>query len=199
MEPKYRFRLYLLTALILVGCGTLLSRLHEFQIENRASFVANVPSTHTVSVREPSVRGEITDRNGLVLARNRRSYEVVFNLEDIYKNWKQQNPDALKNQTEETVNRGDGLLTKRKKIDIVEIVNTWVIPRIESFGLGGKRFSKALDIHYKTHGGLVPFTYRTDLTRDEFAQFAEHSLHLPGVSVTVRPRRVYPYLSLIHI
>lgn len=193
MEPKYRFRLYLLTAMVLVGCGTLLSRLHEFQIEKRSSFVANIPTTHTVSVREPSVRGEITDRHGLVLARNRRSYEVVFNLEDIYRNWKQQNPDSLKNQVEETVNRGDGLLAKRKKIDIVEIVNTWVIPRIESFGLGGKRFSKALDTHFKTHAGLVPFTYRTDLTRDEFAQFAERSLDLPGVHVTVRPRRIYPY------
>lgn len=182
--------------MVLLGCGTLLSRLHEFQIEKRTSFVANIPTTHTVSVREPSVRGEITDRNGLVLARNRRSYEVVFNLEDIYKNWRQQNPEALKNQVEETVNRGDGLLTKRKKIDIVEIVNTWVIPRIESFGLGGKRFSRALDIHYNTHGGLVPFTYRTDLTREEFAQFAEHSLDLPGVLVTVRPRRTYPYGTL---
>ncbi|MGC6580721.1 MAG: peptidoglycan D,D-transpeptidase FtsI family protein [Akkermansiaceae bacterium] len=196
MEPKYRFRLFLLTALVLVGCGTLLSRLHEFQIEKRSSFVANIPSTHTVSVREPGVRGEITDRNGLVLARNRRSYEVDFNLEDIYKNWREQNPDALKNQGEETVARGDGLLTKRKKIDIVQIVNEWVIPRIESFGLGGERFSKALDVHFKTHGGLVPFTYRTDLTPDEFAQFAERSLNLPGVSVAVRPRRVYPYGTL---
>lgn len=193
MEPKYRFRLFLLTAMVLIGCCTLLSRLYEFQIEKRSLFIAKIPTTHTVSVREPSVRGEITDRNGLVLARNRRSYEVVFNLEDIYQNWKQQNPDALKNQEEEIVYRGDGLLSKRKKLDIVDIVNTWVIPRIESFGLGGKRFSKALDIHFKTHGGLVPFTYRTDLTRDEFAQFAEHSLYLPGVSVTVRPRREYPY------
>lgn len=174
MEPKYRFRLYLLTALVLVGCGTLLSRLHEFQIEKRSSFVANIPTTHTVSVREPGVRGEITDRNGVVLARNRRSYEVVFNLDDINKSWKQQNKGA-------------------EQPDIVQIVNDWVIPRIESFDLGGKRFSKAIEIHYKTHGGLVPFTYRTDLTPDEFAQFAERSLDLPGVSVTVRPRRSYPY------
>ena len=41
MEPKYRFRLYLLTALVLTGCGTLLSRLYEFQIDRRSQFVAN--------------------------------------------------------------------------------------------------------------------------------------------------------------
>ena len=42
----------------------------------------------TVTVREPGVRGEITDRNGVVLARNRRNYEVSFNLEEIYQAWR---------------------------------------------------------------------------------------------------------------
>ncbi|MGJ8694977.1 MAG: peptidoglycan D,D-transpeptidase FtsI family protein [Verrucomicrobiaceae bacterium] len=196
MEPKYRFRLYLLTALVLVGCGTLLSQLYEFQIENRARFVANIPTTHTVSVREPGVRGEITDRNGTVLARNRRSYEVVFNLEDIYRNWQLQHNKGPQPELEETVMGPGGMPVKRTKKDIVKIVNEWVIPRIESYGLGGKRFSRALKTHYETHGGLVPFTYRTDLDYDEFAQLAERSLDLPGVSVTVRPRRIYPYGSL---
>ena len=84
MEPKYRIRLFLLTALILMGCGTLLSRLYEFQIDRRAQFVAKIPITHTVEIREPGARGRIVDRNGVVLARNRRSYEIAFNLEDIY-------------------------------------------------------------------------------------------------------------------
>ena len=196
MEPKYRFRLYLLTAMVLVGCGTLLSRLHEFQIEKRSTFVANIPSTHTVSVREPSIRGEITDRNGIVIAQNRRSYEVVFNLDDIYQSWRQQHKERNEFQKEELVSGRGGVMEKRKSTDIVKVVNEWVIPRIESFGLGGKRFSSALNTHYKTHRGLVLFTYRTDLTSEEFAQFAERSLELPGVSVAVRPRRNYPYGTL---
>ena len=89
MEPKYRIRLFLLTALILMGCGTLLSRLYEFQIDRRAQFVAKIPITHTVEIREPGARGRIVDRNGVVLARNRRSYEIVFNLEDIYAGYKE--------------------------------------------------------------------------------------------------------------
>jgi penicillin-binding protein 2 len=40
MEPRYRFRLYLLTALIFVGFGVLLSRLYEYQITER-DFSAN--------------------------------------------------------------------------------------------------------------------------------------------------------------
>ncbi|MDB4284329.1 penicillin-binding transpeptidase domain-containing protein [Akkermansiaceae bacterium] len=196
MEPKYRFRLYLLSALVLVGCGSLLSRLHEFQIEKRAKFVANIPTTHTVRVREPGIRGEITDRNQLVLAGNKRSYEVVFNLEDIYNSWRLQNKNSDDAILEEEQTDASGMPVIRKKKDIVKIVNEWTIPRIQNIGLEGKQFSKALAVHYNTHGGFVPFSYRTDLTYDEFARLAEATLDLPGVSVTVRPRRVYSYGTL---
>jgi len=196
MEPRYRFRLFLLTIFVLVGCGTLLSRLHEFQIEKRSHFIANVPTTHTVTVREPGVRGIIQDRNGEVLARNRRSYEVVFNLEDIYQSWQIQNKKKPAPILEETIQDAGGMPKQQKKKDIVKIVNDWIIPRLEAHGLGGKRFTRALKTHYETHRGLVPFTYRTDLTYDEFAQLAERSLDFPGVEVTVVPRRVYPYGTL---
>ena len=196
MEPRYRFRLFLLTGMVMLGCGTLLTRLHEFQIEKRSSFIANVPTTRTVTVREPGVRGIIQDRNGIVLARNRRSYEVVFNLEAIYQSYRQQNAFRETDLIEETVRGAGGMPRAQKKQDIVRIVNEWVIPRLETHGLGGKRFTKALKTHYETHRGLVPFPYRTDLTYDEFAQLAERSLDFPGVQVTVVPRRDYPYGTL---
>jgi len=196
MEPKYRFRLYLLTALVLVGCGTLLSRLHEFQIEKRSKFVANIPTLHIVRVREPGIRGEITDRNLVVLAGNKRSYEVVFNLEDIYNSWRLQNKLSDSAAQEDVEKDASGKPVDDTPKDIVGIVNSWVIPRIKNIGLEGKQFSNALAVHYRTHGGFVPFTYRTDLTYDEFAKLAEASLDLPGVSVTVRPRRNYSYGTL---
>ena len=43
MEPHYRVRIYLLTALILFGFGSLLTRLHSFQIERKEHFQAQVP------------------------------------------------------------------------------------------------------------------------------------------------------------
>jgi penicillin-binding protein 2 len=73
MEPSYRIRLYLLTALVLVGFGALLTRLHEFQILKRNDFLQLVPGNRSVTVREPGIRGEITDRNGITLARNLRN------------------------------------------------------------------------------------------------------------------------------
>ncbi|MEO0018271.1 MAG: hypothetical protein RLZZ522_1554, partial [Verrucomicrobiota bacterium] len=39
-------------------------------------------------------------------------------------------------------------------------------------------------------------SYRTDLNYEEFARCAEHNLELPGVNLTTRPLRQYPYAAL---
>jgi penicillin-binding protein 2 len=200
MEPKYRIRLYLLTALILMGCGALLSRLYEFQIDRRAQFVAKIPITHTVEIREPGARGRIVDRNGVVLARNRRSYEIVFNLEDIYVGYKEYKK-SLADENEDIDQDEKPLLAvaKNKALDeemIVEAVREWVIPQLESFGLSGQRYTKDIGTHYKTYRGLVPYRYRQDLTAEQFAKIAVRSHEIPGVEVRVMPRRVYPYGAL---
>lgn len=188
MEPRYRFRLYLLTALILIGFGTLLTRLYQFQITERAQFLKKVPSNYTVTIREPGIRGDITDRRGIPLAHNLRNYEVVFNLEDIRNDYKR--------HLLETLGKDAPAVKQFKSIKTHEIVNLWVRPRLAKHGLDKNYRASALDTHYITHGGLVPFTFRDDLNYDQFAYFAEHNLELPGVEVRVRPRRIYPLGSL---
>lgn len=186
MEPRYRLRLYILTALILIGFGALLSRLYDYQITERDHFRKLLPSNYTVTIREPGVRGDITDRNGVILAKNLRNYEVVFNLDEIRADYKRhlietQGKDEVKNFRE---------------IKTHTIINDWVRPRLAKHGLDKKYSANALNTHYITHGGLVPFTFRNDLSYDQFAYFAEHNLELPGVDIRVRPRRTYPMGSL---
>jgi penicillin-binding protein 2 len=193
MEPRYRLRLYLLTALVLFGFGALLTRLHSFQIERRAEFLEQVPGNRMVTVREPGIRGEITDRNGIALARNLRNYEVSFNLDEIYKAYRQQHDEDL---TIDRLTTQAGLPRKRSEKDIVTIVNEWTIKRLRDLGLAKNYNAGALRTHFLTHGGLVPFTYRADLTYEEFAKFAEHNLELPGVYISTRGLREYPYGSL---
>jgi len=188
MEPRYRLRLYLLTALILVGFGALLSRLYQYQIKERSRFLKQVPSNYTVTIREPGIRGDITDRNGIILAQNLRNYEVVFNLEQIR--------DDFKRHLIETRGKDDPRVKNFRKIKTHEIVNEWVRPKLAFHKLDKKYRASALNIHYITHRGLVPFTFRDDLTYDQFAHFAEHNLELPGVDVRVSPRREYLYGSL---
>ena len=193
MEPHFRFRIYLLTALILVGFGTLLSRLHEFQIERQDEFQALVPGNRTVTVREPGIRGEITDRNGIPLARNLRNYVVSFDLEEITRVYRLQNADT---PTLDRLTMQGGLPRAKKEKDIVTIVNEWTIKPLQEIGLAKNYNASALRTHYLTHGGLVPFTYRADLTYEDFARLAEHNLEFPGVTLSIRPQRQYAYGTL---
>ncbi len=194
MEPSYRLRLYLLTALVLVGLGALLSRLHEFQIVRRDEFLQLVPGNRNVTIREPGIRGEITDRNGIMLAHNLRNYEVSFNLEEIKEAYKAQREDPRLNR----LTKRKGLLRKESEADIVTMVTDGPIRILADPQLNLARPYKASDLrtHYITHGGLIPFSYRADLSYEEFSKFAEHNLDLPGVYLSLRPKREYPYGSL---
>jgi penicillin-binding protein 2 len=193
MEYSYRFRLYLLTALVLLGFGMLLQRLHQVQIIESQKYRERVPSPKNVSVREPGVRGEIRDSQGVLLARNSRNYEVSFNIDEIIKAYHLQHDQA---PVVETLRSENGMTRASKKKDIAAIVNEIIITRLNHYGLAKDYSAKALEIHYATHGGLVPFSYRTDLTYDQFARFAELNLELPGVYISLRPQRQYPYKTL---
>jgi penicillin-binding protein 2 len=196
MEPGYRIRMYLLTALVLVGCGVLLTRLYEFQIVRRNEFLNLVPGNRTVTIREPGIRGEITDRNGITLARNLRKYEASFNLGEIREAY------IAQHQTDPKINRltkKDGIDRAKEELDIVSIVKDGpesTIGRLKTLGLAKNFKAGDLRTHYLTHGGLIPFTYRTDLTYLDIAKCAEHNLDLPGVYLSIRPQRQYPYGSL---
>lgn len=195
MEPSYRFRLYLLTALVLLGFGALLSRLYEFQIERRNEFLRLVPDNRTVTVREPGIRGEITDRNGVVLARNLRNYEVSFNLEEIRQAYLSQH---IETPTEQRIATEKGLPRKKTETKIEDIVKNGPIQVLRRLDPKLVRDFSATNLrtHYLTHGGLIPFSYHAELTYEEFAKFAEHNLELPGVYLSVRPLRQYPFGSL---
>jgi penicillin-binding protein 2 len=195
MEPRYRLRLYLLTALVLVGFGALLSRLHEFQIVRRDEFLQLVPGNRTVTVREPGIRGEITDRNGITLARNLRNYEVSFNLDEVRQAYLSQH---VEDPHLDRLARVKGLPRKLSEKDIVAVVTDGPVRVLGDPKLDLARPYKASDLrtHFLTHGGLIPFSYRSDLSYEEFAKFAEHNLDLPGVYLGLRPLRQYPYGAL---
>jgi len=194
VEPRFRFRLYLLTALVLVGSGVLLSRLYRFQIEDREFYRRRVPGTRTVAIREPGVRGTIVDRQGVVLAENIRNYELVFNLEEIHLEWKRQTAPRRIGGGEAPM--GSSVPTTAASREIIDIVRKSIVPRLARHGIQCRYSSTALQAHYVTHGGLVPFRFPVDLTYDQFARLAEHNLEMAGVYVTVRPRRHYPYGTL---
>ena len=189
METISKFRIYLLTALVLGGFGVLVNRLHEFQIERRYEFLNRVPGNQSVTVREPGIRGIITDRSGVPLARNRRQYEVSFNLAEIQQAYLAEKRAQKKSTAGKST-------TKEKEKDIVAIVNETTIAQLRKLDLARNYNASALRTHFVTHGGLVPFRYRTDLSFEEFSKLAEHNIELPGVYLALRPQREYPLGTL---
>lgn len=197
METAYRMRLYILTALVLLGFGTLLQRLHKVQIMNTEKYRKLVPAPRSVTVREPGVRGEIHDRNGVILARNTRNYEVSINMDEVISYYKLQHANTPKQSVLVT---NDGKPEKRETKNISAIVNEVVISRLRSFGLEKEysptKLARALEVHYATHGGLVPFPYRSDLTQEQFLRLAERNMEIPGVYINLKPLRQYPFNTL---
>ncbi len=202
-HPGYRLRLYLLTALVLTGFGALITRLYDFQIERQDEFTGMMPTTSTITVREPGVRGEIFDRYGVQLARNIIHYELAFNLEAIHQAHDAAHARTTGGDPPQPPAEPDGPPTAdaaAKQPDIVEIFREQVIAPLEAMpahkGLIRNFSATAMRVHYRTHAGLVPFSYRSDLTYDEFAKCGELNLTIPGVFLTTRPQRVYPYGAL---
>ena len=192
MEPRFRFRLYLFTAIVLIGAGTLLTRLYRFQIDDKEYYRKLIPGESTITIRDPGVRGTIVDRNGEFLAKNVRNYELVLNLEEIHSEWERQHSEQRPGRRK----IGMTVPTAERSREIVTIVKEAIVPRLKEHGIEPRYSSKALQTHYVTHGGLVPFTFPVDLTYEQFARLAEHNLEMAGVYVTVRPRRQYPFGTL---
>ncbi|MEM7147710.1 MAG: penicillin-binding transpeptidase domain-containing protein [Verrucomicrobiota bacterium] len=193
MVVRYRFRLYLLTLLTIAGFSALLVKLWSIQLKQGEYFRSIVPGTSELTVRVPGTRGEIKDVNGTPLVTNQASYEVIFNLKEIEDEYLRQHESLPKREYEVWMG---GRKEKRPETDIVAIVFESVIEPLERLGLARKFKAESLRVHYRSTRGVVPYTYRRDLTFDEFARFAEFNLNLPGVSVAARPVRQYPYDSL---
>lgn len=193
MGNRHSIRIFLLTVLVLAGFATLLARLYEFQIEKREHYLSLVPGDTEITVREPGIRGAILDRNGVELARNQRTYEIYFDLEEIYKAYTRTYETAAER---ELLDDRDGIPRTKRETDIVKIVNTMIIPTLDELGVAKNYSANALRTHFVTHRGLVPFSYHSGLTYEQFARLAEHSIEVPGVYLDVRPHREYPYQAL---
>lgn len=189
MATRFRLRLYLLAVLVLAGMAALSVRLYELQITKHDYYVSQLPGEKEVTVRVPGVRGEIKDRNGYTLATNRASYEVSLDLREIFNHYANEH-EEIPYVTYEAVE--EGMKRTRTEHDIVQIVQETVIPALDELGLAENFNANQMQIHYRGTRGLVPYTYRRDLTFEEFAVFAENDFDVPGVEVTVKPQRIYP-------
>src|SRR5213082_304889 len=187
-----RLRIQFLGLLMLLGMTALGLRLWWIQVAHGAEWTAQIRGSSQATVRIPSIRGEIRDRNGASLVQNRASYEVDFYLPEMVKGYRQRY-----GQPPLTVYRGNvsGMPKDLKEADIVKIVNDGIVPRLDDLDLARDYNAGQLQKHYRTNTE-VPYTYIKDIDFPTMAKFSEHDVGLPGVDIAIKPVRSYVYGAL---
>lgn len=185
-------RLQFLGLLMLLGLGALAVRLWWVQVARGAEWTARIRGSSAATVRIPSIRGEIRDRTGLPLVQNRASYEVDFYLPEMVKGYRQRYGQPPLTEYRTTIS---GMPKDLKEPDIVKIVNSGIVPRLDDLNLARDYNAGQLQKHYRTNTE-VPYTYIKDIDFLTMAKFAEHDVGLPGVDLAIKPVRSYVYGAL---
>lgn len=190
--PNAEMRLYFLAFAVVLGLSVLVGRLWWLEVAHGELWAKKMASRSEVTVRIPSVRGEIRDRNGVTLVQNRASYEVDFYLPDMVRGyWKAYGKPPMATYTAPVRQ----MLKEKREEDVVQIVNSTIIPRLQELDLAKDYNSVRLQRHYRNNSE-VPFTYLEELDFRTIARFSENDVGLPGVEIALRPVRQYVYGAL---
>jgi penicillin-binding protein 2 len=177
---------------MLLGIGALGLRLWWIQVAHGSAWTAQLRGSSQATVRIPSVRGEIKDRNGLTLVQNRASYEVDFYLPEMVKGYRERFGQPPLTEYRAIIS---GMPKDQKEPDIIKIVNDGVIPRLNDLDLARDYNAAKLQRHYR-NDTEVPFSYVKDIDFPTLAKFSEHDVGLPGVELALKPVRSYVYGAL---
>src|SRR5438309_1919629 len=187
-----RLRIQFLGLLMLLGMTALGLRLWWIQVAHGAEWTAQIRGSSQATVRIPSVRGEIKDRNGLTLVQNRASYEVDFYLPEMVKGYRERfGPPTLAEHRAII----SGMPKDVKEPDIIKIVNDGIVPRLNDLDLARDYNAGQLQRHYR-NDTEVPYSYIKDIDFPTMAKFSEHDVGLPGVDIAIKPVRSYVYGAL---
>ncbi|HEY2714131.1 MAG TPA: penicillin-binding protein 2 [Chthoniobacterales bacterium] len=185
-------RIQFLGLCMLFGLGAIVARLWWVQVARGNEWTARVQGSSEATVRIPSIRGEIRDRNGVALVQNRASYEVDFYLPEMVKGYRDRYGRPPETQYRATIS---GMQKDMKEPDIVKIVNDGIVPRLEDLDLARDYNSNQLQRHYRNNTE-VPYSYIKDIDFTTMAKFSEHDVGLPGVDIAIKPVRSYVYGAL---
>jgi penicillin-binding protein 2 len=204
-------QLRVLAMVIALGFATLLAGLWWVQIVQARGYRASVESQSYRSVRLPSVRGEILDRNGEVLAENRARYNISLYLEDLRGSFRKEylriRPMRTTTNAMAFWKRWLGLseirsvparLTEAQSSNLVwdarcHVINQPVtqiaaVLRDPTIRLDTNDFK----VHYNTRRAL-PFPVVRDVTPAQIARFSEQLSGNIAADLEIQSTRVYPH------
>jgi penicillin-binding protein 2 len=162
-------RLRTMGTIVGVGLFVLLVALWRVQVMHGEHYDNKQDAQSLRRIRIPAARGEIVDRNGVVLANNRPSYDIAIYLDQL------------------------GRLSK--KTDVVRVAQANLGALSAALGLPMTLADRDVRIHYQRRRPL-PLPVWRDLHTETVAAFAERASNLPGADLIVMPVRQYPQGSL---
>jgi len=160
-----RMRTRVVMALMTAALGFMLVNLWRVQVHGTEAYRESLERQSIRRVRLPASRGQILDRYGQCLARNRASFRIVLYIEELRK------PGRLEN----TVKEADRVLGLAA--GAVGLPRTVTVDEIRS---------------HLQRRSLLPLVVWRNVDDRGVARFAERATGLPGLDVDVEPVRSYP-------
>lgn len=204
------------------GMGVLLAGVWWVQVVRSRHYLEDQRSQSYRSVRVPAPRGKILDRNGVVLAENRPSYNVSLYLEDpAWRERVQQQYRELEAQARQATSVPrkpssaerflswfgyEPKLTQSRRLTLAERSKLGRTARYTVTSNIVWELGTALNIplmvdetvfhkHYSNSLAL-PLPIRSGLNSTELARLQERALNLPGIEMDIQPMRIYPHTNL---
>ena len=173
---RYKLRIFILGAIILISFLILFSRLYQFQIKDFKKFQKFVPQNKVIILSEYGPRGLILDRNNVVLANNQSRYYLLVRFDILFNSYQNS-------------------YSQRSPEIISKLVNEEVLPEFRKLGISLKRnFSNQILVHCRTYGYTVPFILAKDISREQFLLISENPIN--GIIPYTGTNRHYPYQAL---
>jgi penicillin-binding protein 2 len=209
-------QLRIIAVLLLCGLAVLVAGLWWVQIVSSRDYQANLEMQSFRTVRIPAPRGKIFDRNGIVLAENRPSYNVSLYLDELRKEFDaassaerarfraelKQQREAMEKQLGRSLNKVEKkkfILTLAQRAELekkarFEVASNVVARITHQLHLAQPLFLNPTNFerHYLQSRAL-PFPVVTNLTPAQIGLFEEQSTSAMGVDVETESIRYYPF------
>ncbi len=200
--------------MVLVGLGILLGGLWWVQVVSARDYQDSLETQSYRTVRVPAVRGKILDRNGVVLAENRPSYNISLYLEELHRPFRAAYAKALvraqvqaRQRLDQEQHRLKRRLTKeeRKKLalssadkELLRRDARWAVASNVVAELS-RRLGQPLSLdvtNFEAHFQIslaLPYPVLPGLTSTQIARFEEQCTGILGADLEMQSTRVYPF------
>jgi penicillin-binding protein 2 len=172
--------------IVSLGLGVLLAGLWYIQIVSVGRYRASLQNQTFRTVRIPATRGKLLDRNGLVLAENRPSYNLNLYLDEL-------RPEF---QSAFTGARAGRRLTRSDRERLSAAIRWQVasntIEQISAFLGDTNTVTERAFRRHHNQWPYRPLTVRENLNSTQIARFLESTPSLAGLDLEVQPLRHYP-------